>query len=390
MITSFIHFKDLHLNSIEVYSYQEGMKPKIKSFALNQISSRLADSTNILMMIPSQLFGFMKYENQAGHKNEILKANALIQIEEQLISDVSSLAFFYNPDLQLASWIESTIFESMSKSLDGLDAEITMIPEHYLIQGQGDTLFIRDNSFIAAFDNHSGFGGNLDILSDYLGTIDSNSFNTNEFLLVADTASAKNYFPEHKKIKQQNLTDLHRTLLQHQNLSAWNLFQRKISLRFLKLKFKLSSIETSLIAASVLIILIAPLMINAALLSSITSYQSNTMEIFRQLNPNFTRLVNPKAQIDDLTREVPLQNANPIQNLEALSYIERLVDESIEKIDIDLMQRSVSVTVQNLPSYKLALMQEAIKIGSASIDSKGLLENSNGLSGTLLINYESD
>ena len=97
MITSFIHFKDLHLNSIEVYSYQEGMKPKIKSFALNEISSRLADSTNILMMIPSQLFGFMKYENQAGHKGEILKANALIQIEEQLISDVSSLAFFYNP-----------------------------------------------------------------------------------------------------------------------------------------------------------------------------------------------------------------------------------------------------------------------------------------------------
>ena len=145
-----------------------------------------------------------------------------------------------------------------------------------------------------------------------------------------------------------------------------------------------------MIAASVLIILIAPLMINAALLSSITSYQSSTMEIFRQLNPNFTRLVNPKAQIDDLTREVPLQNANPIQNLEALSYIERLADESIEKIDIDLMQRSVSVTVQNLPSYKLALMQEAIKIGSASIDSKGLLENSNGLSGTLLINYESD
>jgi hypothetical protein len=390
MITSFIHFKDLHLNSIEVYSYQEGMKPKIKSFALNEISSRLAESTHILMMIPSQLFGFMKYENEVGHKGEILKANALIQIEEQLISDVSSLTFFYNPDLQLASWIESTIFESMVKSLDKLDAEITMIPEHFLIQGQGDVIFIRDNSFIAAFDNHSGFGGSLDILSDYLGTIDANSFNTNEFLLVVDTASAPDHFPEHKKIEQRDLIDLHRTLLQHKSLSAWNLFQRKLSFRFLKLKFKLSSIESSLIAASVLIILIAPLMINAALSSSITSYQSNTIEIFRQLNPNFKRLVNPKAQIDDLTRGVPLQNVISTQNLDALSYIEELVDESIKKIDIDLMQSSVSVSVQNLPSYKLVLMQEAMKIGSATIDSKGLLESSNGLSGTLLINYASD
>jgi hypothetical protein len=137
MTTSFIHFKDLHLNSTEVYSYQEGTKLKISSHDLNELSSRLIDSTKIVIMIPSQLFGFMEYENQAGHKGEILKANALSQVEERLISDISSLTFFYNIDLQLASWIDSSTFELIVKSLDVLDAEIIIIPEHFLIQGLG-------------------------------------------------------------------------------------------------------------------------------------------------------------------------------------------------------------------------------------------------------------
>ena len=74
-----------------------------------------------------------------------------------------------------------------------------MIPEHFLIHGLGDSIFIKDNSFILAFDNYSGFGGSLDILSDYLETTDAGSFNKNDFLLFADATSAADHFLEEKK-----------------------------------------------------------------------------------------------------------------------------------------------------------------------------------------------
>ena len=390
MTTSFIHFKDLHLNSTEVYSYQEGLKLKISSHDLNELSSRLIDSTKIVIMIPSQLFGFMEYENQAGHKGEILKANALSQVEERLISDISSLTFFYNIDLQLASWIDSSTFELIVKSLDVLDAEIIIIPEHFLIQGLGDAIFLRDNSFILAFENHSGFGGSLDILSDYLETIDSGSFHKNDFLLFANPASAADHFPDHKKSEHTDLEHMHHKLLEHNNLSAWNLFQRKLSFSFLKAKLKLSSFESSVIAASVLIVLIAPLMISSVLSSSISSYQSDTMEIFRQLNPNFKRLINPKAQIDDLTRDIPSYASISSDNFEALGYIETLSDQSIQSININFDDLEIEVNVENLSPAKLSLFEELIKSQSGNVNASGLSKGEDGLYGNLIIYYDSE
>jgi hypothetical protein len=341
-------------------------------------------------MIPSQLFGFMEYENQAGHKGEILKANALSQVEERLISDISSLTFFYNIDLQLASWIDSSTFELIVKSLDVLDAEIIIIPEHFLIQGLGDAIFLRDNSFILAFENHSGFGGSLDILSDYLETIDSGSFHKNDFLLFANPASAADHFPDHKKSEHTDLEHMHHKLLERNNLSAWNLFQRKLSFSFLKAKLKLSSFESSVIAASVLIVLIAPLMISSVLSSSISSYQSDTMEIFRQLNPNFKRLINPKAQIDDLTQGAPLQSLVSSQDLEALGYVEVLSDKSIRSININFADREITTNVENLSPLKLSLFKELANSKPIKINDNGLNKGSDGWNGSLIIDYEND
>ncbi|MDC6461358.1 hypothetical protein PQY88_03720, partial [Gammaproteobacteria bacterium] len=114
MINSFIHFQDSSLECIDIYSYDELSISPLHSVSFSDIGNTLSGSTNIFVMIPSQLFGFMKYENKEGLKGEILRANVLIEVEDQLISDISSLKFFYNEELNLASWIDSSIFESIA------------------------------------------------------------------------------------------------------------------------------------------------------------------------------------------------------------------------------------------------------------------------------------
>jgi len=179
-------------------------------------------------------------------------------------------------------------------------------------------------------------------------------------------------------------------LLEHNNLSAWNLFQRKLSFSFLKAKLKLSSFESSVIAASVLIVLIAPLMISSVLSSSISSYQSDTMEIFRQLNPNFKRLINPKAQIDDLTRDIPSYASISSDNLEALGYIETLSDQSIQSININFDDLEIEANVENLSPAKLSLFEELIKSQSGNVNASGLSKGEDGLYGNLIIYYDSE
>ena len=143
-------------------------------------------------------------------------------------------------------------------------------------------------------------------------------------------------------------------------------------------------------AASLLIVLLAPLLINHSLHSSIASYNENTMTIFQQLNPGFKRLVNPKAQIDDLTKGVPLQSIVSSQDLEALGYVETLSDESILNIMINFDDREIKTNVENLSPLKLSLFEELIKSKSANVDTSGLNKGSDGWYGSLVIFYDAE
>ena len=91
MLNSFIHFQDSQLESVKIYSYNDEGKNSLEIAKLTNISDSLKGTSKVFVMIPSQLFGFVEYENKAGHKGEVLKANVFTQVEEQLISDVSSI-----------------------------------------------------------------------------------------------------------------------------------------------------------------------------------------------------------------------------------------------------------------------------------------------------------
>ena len=389
MINSFIHFQDSSLELIDIYSYDELTTSPLHSVSFSDIGNTLSGSTNIFVMIPSQLFGFMKYENKEGLKGEILRANVLIEVEDQLISDISSLKFFYNEELNLASWIDSSIFESIAKKFYEMDAEIILLPEHYLFQTKRNAIFLTENSFVISFSDGSGFGGSISSLPEYLDTLESNSFDLNSLEVFKENNNIshpiKDLIPVQKPWKE-----MHSGLAKHSKLSSFNLFKRKLSLKFLRSKFKLSYFESWIMAASIIIILLAPLLINQSLHSSIASYNENTMTIFQQLNPGFKRLVNPKAQIDDLTKGVPLQSFVSSQDLQALSYVEVLSDKSIRSININFADREITTNVENLSPLKLSLFKELANSKPVKISDNGLNKGSDGWSGSLIIDYEND
>lgn len=388
MITSFIHFQDLHLRSIEAHSYKDGMKPRTDVFQFSEISNNLADSSNIFIMIPSQLFGFMSYQNDEGFKGEILRANVLMQIEDQLVSDVSSLKFFYNSELKLASWIDYRIFKSIIDRIEDIDAEIILLPEHFLIRGDANSaIFMSSESFTISFEDNSGFGGPLASLHDYLSILDPISFNINTLAVLKDHRSVPADSIKELSFKIKSLSELHKDALAQKKLSNFNFYSRKFSYNFLRSKFKVNGIESFVICSAVLFILIAPTIINTSLHSSISFYQEKTTEIFQQLNPGFKRLVNAKAQIDDLTRDIPLQKNLSNQNIQAMKYLEKLQDEAIKNISINFKQGSIELVVENLAPYKLKLFETLLAQYPLKIDSSELVNNSEHYFGKLTLNY---
>ena len=168
-----------------------------------------------------------------------------------------------------------------------------------------------------------------------------------------------------------------------------NYFKRKLSFQFVRSKLKLNFIESTSIAVFASIVLFAPLFINYSLQSNADLYNSATIEIFQQLNPSFVRLVNPIAQIDELTRAIPAQDVVTAQNLDAMKYVESLSNDSVQRIEINLMESYINVDLENLPSYKFTIIQEIFKQEPIVINTDRIIEKDSAMYGTLKIIYES-
>jgi hypothetical protein len=84
-----------------------------------------------------------------------------------------------------------------------------------------------------------------------------------------------------------------------------------------------------------------------------------------------------------------LQSRASNQNLVLLKYLDQLNDPSFKEIEIDLGTRSIDVLMEGLPSYKLELIREILKLESLVLNDDALIEKDNKIYGNLLVTYDS-
>ena len=118
------------------------------------------------------------------------------------------------------------------------------------------------------------------------------------------------------------------------------------------------------------------------------TYKQNTVKIFEQLNPNFKRLVNARAQIDDLTRNIPKQNNISKQDLSVLQYLDSFKDDSIQGIVVNLKEQEINIQLKGLSPLKLNLLKQILKSEELNFIESDLVEKDEGFFGNLLVQYE--
>ena len=118
------------------------------------------------------------------------------------------------------------------------------------------------------------------------------------------------------------------------------------------------------------------------------TYKQSTVKIFEQLNPNFKRLVNARAQIDDLTRNIPQQNNISKQDFGVLNYLDAFKDDSIQRIAINLKEQEINIRLEGLPPLKLNLLKQILKSEELNFIESDLIEKDEGFFGNLLVQYE--
>ena len=389
MISYFIQFDDLKLSSVTLFSYENGVEKNISKIDLEDVRSNLASESAIYVMLPSALFGFKTVSNDLGLKKDILKANIFSETEDILASDVSSLKFFYHSDLNLASWIDRVTYNEIVDAFRNFDGEIYFYPEHFLLDGLGDMLYVGSKRFFCSYDNLTGFSGFNESLEAYLNILNADGLNIDLIKVYADNEDLSFIKLDNLNFKKKSLTELHLNFLEHSKFPNINFFQRLFSFNQLKQKLKFSTMEIWTLSFATLILFIAPLGISYNLSSSSAIYKQDTIELFKQLNPSFNKLVNARAQIDDLTRNIPSESYISNQDITVLQYLEKFKDESIKKISVNLQYQKIDISLEGLPRYKLELIKQILKSEPIIFLDSELIERDQNLFGNLLVQYES-
>ena len=388
MINYFIKFDDLSLTTVRLFAYDEGITNQVEKYNLTDVKEALLPGNNLYIMIPSALFGFKVTNNEAGLKNEILKANIFSESEDGLISNVSDLKFFFQPSINLAAWINYNTYNSIAEPFNEYEGDVYFYPEHFLLPEGINSIYIAEHSFICSFEDLTGFSGSNDSLEDYLQILVSAGIDLKVLQVLGESEPALlNKFKD-LSFKKIQLSDIHISFINSLKFSDANFFKRKLSFQFIKQKLKFNFFEFWVLNISVVIFLIAPLVISYNLNSSLNTYKQSTVKIFEQLNPNFRRLINARAQIDDLTRNIPKQSNISKQDLGVLNYLDAFKDDSIQRIAINLKDQEIIIQLEGLPLFKLNLLKQILKSEELNFIESDLIEKDKAFFGNLRVQYE--
>jgi len=388
MINYFIKFDDLNLSTVRLFTYDEGITNQVEKYNLIDIKESLLPGNNLYIMLPSALFGFKVTKNEIGLKNDILKANIFSESEDGLISNVSDLKFFFQPSLNLASWIDSSTYDSIAEPFNDFEGDVYFYPEHFLLPEGINSIYIAEHSFICAFEDLTGFSGSNDSLEDYLRILVSGGLDLKTVQVLGESEPALLHKFKDLSFKKIKFSDIQINFINSVKFSNVNFFKRKLSFHYIKQKLKFNFFEFWALNISTLIFLLAPLVISYNLNSSVNTYKQSTVKIFEQLNPNFKRLVNARAQIDDLTKNIPKQNDISKQDLSVLKYLDAFKYDSIQRIAINLKDQEINIHLEGLPLYKFNLLKQILKSGELNFIESDLVEKDEGFFGNLLVQYE--
>ena len=388
MINYFIKFDDLSLTTVKLFTYDENTQNQVEKYNLIDAKEALLPGNNLYIMLPSALFGFKVTKNEIGLKDEILKANIFSESEDGLISNVSDLKFFFQPSINLAAWINYNTYNSIAEPFNEYEGDVYFYPEHFLLPEGINSIYIAEHSFICSFEDLTGFSGSNDSLEDYLQILVSAGIDLKVLQVLGESEPALlNKFKD-LSFKKIQLSDIHISFINSLKFSDANFFKRKLSFQFIKQKLKFNFFEFWVLNISVVIFLIAPLVISYNLNSSVNTYKQRTVKIFEQLNPNFRRLINARAQIDDLTRNIPKQSNISKQDLGVLNYLDAFKDDSIQRIAINLKDQEIIIQLEGLPLFKLNLLKQILKSEELNFIESDLIEKDKAFFGNLRVQYE--
>jgi hypothetical protein len=371
-------------NEVEAFHYAEDTFQSKKQFHIDDISKYISSDSEIFYFIPSSKISSIKIDATKDDTDETIRARLLSDMDDFIVNDISENEIFIhrNSKLDLAIVINKSYLISLTKKLRSTGSKIFICPEHMLsfLKDEASIFQIADR-IIFSLSAGEGFSQNELNLDDYVNLLKQERKNFLPKLYINNSTLVKNF--KDSEIKDISLETLHLLFIKEHSILP-NLYRSGFHLDYWIKRYQINKLDLALAIAATSLLVIYPISSTFLNNSYADEYKNETISIFKKINPNIKRVVNPRRQIDEILNSYNLEQASNL-SISGLDSIKRLDIPEITKLYMDINKSEAQLTLSGLGSNQYQFLINLLPQANLNLITEDVKTSNGKVSGLITI-----
>ena len=376
------HILNSNADSINVYEITNAKSSVFNISSFTDLNI-LNETDSLIVLIPSSRVTSYEFEESKSLSKQINIANFVSEVDSVFADPVSTNDYFIQNN---AAYVVDKIFlQDLNTSLSELNTHIYVLPEYLINAVKGEDVITEfEDRFMISHSNKTGFALNHNSLDQYLEILLNKNPNFNP-VVFSTNKKLVNRFNEKATNKSLDLSSIKLSEV----IKLPNFFRFQISLSLLIKKMNLSKTQFILSLLALLIVIAGPRYLINENNTNARLYSSSTFNIFKAIDKNVNRVIDPRSQIDQILKQLPESNFSSVK-LPNLDVFLKYGSKYISDISLDANTSIASIRINSMPDFQFNILKNNAERFNINIIDDDLITNDGLINGILKVRYSNE
>lgn len=376
------HILNSNADSINVYEITNAKSSVFNISSFTDLNI-LNETDSLIVLIPSSRVTSYEFEENKSLSKQINIANFVSEVDSVFADPVSTNDYFIQNNA--AYVVDKMFLKNLNTSLSELNTHIYVLPEYLINAVKGEDVITEfEDRFMISHSNKTGFALNHNSLDQYLEILLNKNPNFNP-VVFSTNKKLVNRFNEKATNKSLDLSSI--KLSEVSKLP--NFFRLQISLSLLIKKMNLSKTQFILSLLALLIVIAGPRYLINENNTNARLYSSSTFNIFKAIDKNVNRVIDPRSQIDQILKQLPESNVSSVK-LPNLDVFLKYGSKYISDISLDANTSIASIRINSMPDFQFNILKNNAERFNINIIDDDLITNDGLINGILKVGYSNE
>ena len=347
---------------------------------LDEINDDKSIGKNIIFFNAEALNSCSLDEYDKSDKAELLKAKFFSGHDDQLLLNPSDLTFFSSFEDNIGIWGDSNYLDVLKQKTLDLRKSI-FLPDYLLFFERKNIVVNLGSHYCFRLKDGRGYSGHYQKINALLKSntkildgLETRDVVTEELVFLQNLNHTSDELDLISLVKKYHL----------HHLSSLNLLKSPFNIgRLLSLDL-ISFPDFKKFASLIFATFLVSLLINATLKSQYESVTKETKQLFLNLGNNSSRLVNPKAQIDQLVKGLKISDNQNYLDSRILNFLDNYQISELKGIEINTDDKFSVIYLESLSSQKLNIIMSFLSSSDLIVE-ENFTEVNNQFNGSIKV-----